>query len=575
MLVYGHRSSPRDVAPFLREFRAWLDRVGPQPDRDAIVDLIVDFAEVESAVADTLNPDDDDERTLLAPWREALRSLTDAFCASCAGGTRGAAAALARARTSLSALSIPPGCERVETRAAEGFSCFALYPEQYVDAARRVRPTIGDAPVVCLGLRSIGSVLASTVASALAAEGCRTSVRSVRPRGHPFDRTLKLGPQLSALLSSHAASHFLIVDEGPGMSGSSFASAVDALTRLGVPSSRITLLPAWQPDPRGLRSARAQSAFSACRVVVGASPVRDVVRDVLGRSAVDVSAGLWRSAIASLRGTPVAVHPQHERVKFVDSPMQPRLTGRFAGLGRHGRIRFERAQRLHAAGFGPEPVCLSRGFLVLRWIDGTPFSAGQPLTPAGLDRVAAYIAAVARERVPGEADDGHELDEMVRFNTITAFGEHFTRPVEALLEAREWSQAPRCAVDGRMLPHEWIDSGNGLMKVDALDHHADDFLPGCRDVAWDVAGACVEMTSTPHERERLVGQYVLQSGDAGVVQRLPFFTTAYLAWRVGYTTMAAESLGRSDDGTRFSRAAARYRRLLAAHVAPTPRVAAR
>ncbi len=49
------------------------------------------------------------------------------------------------------------------------------------------------------------------------------------------------------------------------------------------------------------------------------------------------------------------------------------------------------------------------------------------------------------------------------------------------------------AIDGRMLPHEWVTDGGRLMKVDALDHPADDFLPGCRDIAWDVAGACVEL----------------------------------------------------------------------------------
>ncbi len=43
-----------------------------------------------------------------------------------------------------------------------------------------------------------------------------------------------------------------------------------------------------------------------------------------------------------------------------------------------------------------------------------------------------------------------------------------------------------------MLPHEWLLTATGYMKTDALDHHDDHFLPGCQNIAWDVACASVE-----------------------------------------------------------------------------------
>jgi hypothetical protein len=111
-----------------------------------------------------------------------------------------------------------------------------------------------------------------------------------------------------------------------------------------------------------------------------------------------------------------------------------------------------------------------------------------------------------------------------------------------------------------MLPHEWLRTAHGLIKVDALDHHADDFVPGCRDAAWDLAGAIVEFDLDDAARAEIVARYAERSCDRTIGGRLEFYTLAYLAWRIGYVTLAAETLGDSADGVRFRRAAERYRR---------------
>jgi hypothetical protein len=115
------------------------------------------------------------------------------------------------------------------------------------------------------------------------------------------------------------------------------------------------------------------------------------------------------------------------------------------------------------------------------------------------------------------------------------------------------------ALDGRMLPHEWLRTPPGrYLKTDSVDHHADHFFPGCQDIAWDVAGACVEFALPPADRCRLTGQYRKLSGDRTIAARLGPHIIAYLAFRLGYAHLAAETLGDAPDGRRFAELAARY-----------------
>ena len=84
------------------------------------------------------------------------------------------------------------------------------------------------------------------------------------------------------------------------------------------------------------------------------------------------------------------------------------------------------------------------------------------------------------------------------------------------------------AIDGRMLPHEWIESGLRFIKTDGLDHHANHFLPGCQDIAWDLAGTMTEFGLDRGQSEQLIARYEALSGDRGTAARLPFYRVAYL-----------------------------------------------
>ena len=72
-----------------------------------------------------------------------------------------------------------------------------------------------------------------------------------------------------------------------------------------------------------------------------------------------------------------------------------------------------------------------------------------------------------------------------------------------------------------------------------------------------------------------MARYARASGDLDIYARMPFYTAAYLAWRLGYSTMSAEALAGTHDGDRFTTMRERYRRLLAAHGEHPLRAAAR
>jgi hypothetical protein len=99
-----------------------------------------------------------------------------------------------------------------------------------------------------------------------------------------------------------------------------------------------------------------------------------------------------------------------------------------------------------------------------------------------------------------------------------------------------------------------------------VDHHDDHFYPGPQDIAWDVAGTCLEFGLDGEARRGFLARYVRESGDAAIAQRLPYHAVAYLAFRLGYASLAAESLGDDPDAARFRAETLRYRALLAAEL---------
>ena len=115
-------------------------------------------------------------------------------------------------------------------------------------------------------------------------------------------------------------------------------------------------------------------------------------------------------------------------------------------------------------------------------------------------------------------------------------------------------------IDGKLQPWEWLVTDDGrLLKTDAVDHHAAHDLVGCQDIAWDIAGAGVELGLTPMEQRTMCAIVSKCSGRPVDPNLLRFMTMSYAAFQIGRCTLAGEMTWSKDvEGIRLSRARQRY-----------------
>ena len=556
MIVYRADEQVADPTTLLRHCAALARNLtAGRPDHDDVTELLIDLGVLEAAVADALCPDADSDHPRLAELRAASVAVARLLVASWDGRDVGTTLDLGR---------IGPLPPEVRLRIAEGYAYYGLYPETYVEAARRFARGVTPGPVVCVGLRSIGTSLSAVVAAALEREGFGVESLTLRPRGHPFDRRPVLAPALAERLCVRSDAWFLIVDEGPGLSGSSFCGTADLLESLGVPASRIVLFPSHLPDPDLFVSDAARARWGRyAKAHTGFEEIR-LPRAPFAGSSREISGGAWRSLLGLTEADWPAVQPQHERRKYLveGADGQPVLH-KFSGLGCYGRRALERALDLAEAGFSPPVIGLEGGFLASRFVPGRPLRRADA-DPDFLGMAARYLGHLGRQFTTGRAAQPEALLEMIRSNVTEGLGEvgldslaNVERTVGAL------GEVSAVAVDARLMPHEWLRTADGYLKTDALDHHADHFFPGTADLAWDVAGFGVEFdlgTGAQAEVAEAVGRAI---GDRRLPARLPFYRVAYTAARLGYAVMAAGALAGSPDGARMAREAERYRGALA------------
>jgi hypothetical protein len=397
----------------------------------------------------------------------------------------------------------------VELRTPEGFAFYSVYPEAYAAAARKLRLA---APPRVIGLRSIGTTLAAVVAAALDAPPPIT----LRPFGDPFRRQVALAPELSRELLD-GEFHYVIVDEGPGQSGSSFGAVADWLHARSVPLDRIAFLPSHGGDLGPQASEHHRQRW---------------------RKAQRVAAGFDQHWLANLFG-PLAEFSTGnplERRKYFAWHNGERLLLKFAGLGAIGERKFAMARALYAERVTPEPLALVYGFLVERWVEDA-----RPLDTADrpVEEIGRYIGARAR-MFPAADGSGAALGElvaMIRRNAPTVLGGDAMRRIEGALASADAlsRRVTRVRTDNKLDRGEWLrTSGGRLLKTDAVDHHQGHDLIGCQDMAWDVAGAIVEFGLHPGEARRLIDA----TRFAVDPELLAFCELAYCSFRVGQAALA-------------------------------------
>ncbi|HVV02245.1 MAG TPA: hypothetical protein VHH88_12830, partial [Verrucomicrobiae bacterium] len=486
--------------------------------------------------------------------RRATETVANAFFRRDAGIAKTAFAAF------------PLDCElKLRIKVPEGFAFYALYPEQYQAAAmawHKVHGAAGTKDVWIVGIRSIGTTLSALVKVVLECQGWHARRCAIRPTGHPFDRQIELPMEI------HAASLAIVVDEGPGLSGSSMAAVALALRRRGIPA--ISFFPAHRNGP----GPEASDAVRRCWLETPVfAPGGFERRIVAGRSCKDLSGGKWRERAFASRAEWPAVASRFERIKFLETTNdEHRVLWKFTGFGefaRPGRTSFELLGQQVAtgdgAGFQLRPFRYQQGFAAFPWVEGRRIQRGET-DPALLARVAAYIAGSTGPALSSsEIEKGFQrLCTMLCCNSGEALGEEAACAAEKLAQHAQFVDECRAYTDGRMAPWEWLRAPGGktgIVKTDWAGHEIDHTLVGRQPIFWDIAGVLLEWGLAGPARESFLA--ALKSRNLGIEAGSErFYCAAYAAFRLGVMTLAASDEADCGERMRLGRAIDYYREKL-------------
>jgi hypothetical protein len=447
----------------------------------------------------------------------------------------------------------------IRTKQGEGYAFYALYPESYLLAAQQsgLRPE-----TVVIGIRSIGTGLGAMVAAGLGA----ASFITVRPHGHPFDRRITLSPALAGKILANPQASFAIVDEGPGLSGSSFGGVADWLEAAGIESERIHFFPSHAGDlgpqakpehrERWARAGRHSVSFESAVLNPDclAGGLQGWVEGLVGRLQQpmrDISGGAWRGVGASARGNWPAADTALEKRKFLAVSASGSWLVKWAGLGAMANGKLARAQQLAEAQWTPQVAGTHHGFLVQAWAAGTSLVQAQVDRSWLVEKLGQYLgfrASALRAEVAGGATMP-ELFQMARYNIGLVLGDAGGEKVGALLgdPERLAGQVEPVHTDNRLHRWEWLVTPEGhLFKTDAVDHDAAHDLVGCQDIAWDLAGAVVEFGLTASESTQLLDTVEDVTGRSTGTELLRAMELCYLGFQIGLWTFAANSNGGAD-----------------------------
>ena len=495
--------------------------------RGELLDCLIEAGELEAAIADA-EP---------ATGEGAAALLTDALANEvCTGNRDQDPAQLARRIGTPQLISISP---------PEGFTYYALHPLDFARVVEQISPD----PKACavIGIRSIGTTLSAMAAAGLKADGRPTTRITVRPTGHPYARNTQFTAKQTRWIREQISvpAQFLIVDEGPGRSGSTFLSVAEALCQAGVEAKRITILGSRQFDPQRLYAENATERWRKFRFISTTPSVSTRFSDWLY-----LGGGDWRRYVCHREQNWPESWTQMERLKFL-SPDRCEFF-KFEGMGPIGREVRERAFSLAAAGFSPAASDAGDGFL--SYVASMGEHLRQEDVSASLLEFIAKYSAFRVAEFGSAKPASSELEQMLTFNVQQEFGQ------ELKVDPGCLSGAKSVLVDGRMQPHEWLSLGAGkFLKTDAISHGDNHFFPGPCDIAWDLAGTAVEWDLGPDALQFLLGKFRQYSG-ANVSPQLPLYMLAYSVFRLGFCKMARSTVPGSSEECRLDSAYRRYRR---------------
>lgn len=495
-------------------------------DDNFLLNALIAAGELESALADAESP-----------AVSLLSEITVALAEALLGGSPERLPSFA---SRLEQISVPA---KLYTSPQEGFTYYALHPLDFATLASTA--VAQGKPCAVIGIRSIGTTLSAVVFAQLRRQAASVSISRItlRPEGHPYNRTIQLTEEESRWIrqQKEISAEFIVVDEGPGRSGSTFLSVAEALVKSGIPAGQITLLGSRQPEVAELCTYNAGIRWSQFRFFAAPSSLTARFSDHFA-----AWGGEWRTAFLSVKAEWPATWPQMERAKYL-SPDKKKFF-KFEGLGTYGENALDRARRLARAGFSSKVQDAGAGFARYDIIKGHCLDYPD-ISADALEQVAKYCAFRAIEF--REQYSPEPLTEMVRFNLKQEFGMEWTgelrEPVRTVL------------TDGHMQPYEWIQGDDGrLLKTDAVGHGDDHFFPGPTSIAWDLAGTAVEWDLSRDACEFLVSRFERLSGEH-LGPQLPSYLLAYAVFRASWCKMALSTVQGTEEEARLRLAYKNYR----------------
>ncbi len=620
MIVYGDAGYTAECKVLLARLRERIAEVGTSDAAlydplDTLRGLLVFAGQIEQAVWDDLPAlvDADTSAAFLAFTKHVTAELAAAFCAAWTNAKPSPPSHIQPRLSEIShdfqamlddslALSSPAALDvRLRVKLPEGYAFYALYPEQYAQAAQdwaaHIAPNT-DARTVVVGIRSIGTSLAALVSRTLGDNGWRTVSLTVRPTGHPFARRIEGG-----LPDTEGAQYALVVDEGPGMSGSSLAAAAQALAHAGMDAERIAFLPGHPNDPGGQGSDDVKRWWAITpRFVTRPQDMRWnglSLPDALAKQTCllldlpycfedvhvdDFGGGLWRRSVYTSEADWPAACAAFEMPKYrVTLPNETRVLWKFAGLATNAegmdqaQAMYRQLMLRHEAGWTAQPLGTAMGFVAVKWIDGVPLTCAD-ITPDILRHMGLYIAAVAGPPLTHEehAASLTRLADMLYWNTWETLDEAHAARTRVWSERAQnavWLQSAPSYGDGRMAACEWLRLPDStLLKTDSGGHDADHTVVGKQCWLWDIAGAIVEWQLESADADTLL--QAAQDGLKHDEQTIPpdiitFYQMAYAAFRAGQTHLCAQMSGYDlEEQARLWQAYTRYKEQLRRLLAP-------
>ena len=394
---------------------------------------------------------------------------------------------------------------KLSLKTPEGFAFYQLYPEQYVRAAELFFEANWRGDYVVLGIRSIGTTLSAVVAEMLRLDGAKVNRWTLRPRGDPFARVVNLPSEVE-----NNCDGYLVVDEGPGISGSSFVATWRALREIGVAAEKIHFFPGHLNPPGQAASAKTREVWE--KVAKWHSPLEETP---------------WKGC-----------RNIFEFLKEREKKFEHGVVWEFGGYplpwpfdcsGEAERC----ARRCAELSCGLPAIDAVDGWVAFPFVNAT----NAKIT---LEKLAEHVVAVADEplRREDELETETRLRDMLRANVRKHFrNEPMDGELERWLGELVIAPAEKSSGDGQMAPKNWVTGAGGkLWKLNTtgskLSHHVAYRLPAI----WDVAQVIVEWDFSREDEKEFCAE--LRARGLRIDKKeLAFFKMACAALELGKVVM--------------------------------------